>query len=143
MPLKMLANFEHVASQPLVRVRADAVEYLLQLRDVLGGDDDGEAAPVEYVGEWKVVVVCDYDRNASEVHGVPYASRVHPIAPHVDAELALEKLLGIWSFEPPIVGEYLCIVFPYFNKVFPWWTIHRSSKECKSCPAVITIFNSC
>lgn len=149
MPLEMLAHYEHIASQPLVLIRFDhALEDFLQQWNITSGNNNREATPIQYVGEWKIIVVGDYDRNTTIVHGVPNASCVHSIAPNMETKLALQHLITVRCFETAIVGQDLCVVFPYFDKLFTCCTIYGSSEECKSCSAILFLllqekFHSC
>lgn len=83
MPLEVFPNLDNILMHLGVLSGSDSFQCFLQQWDVESGNDNGKLVPVEYIREWKIIVIGNHYGYTSIEHGVTQSCCVHLIAFHM------------------------------------------------------------
>lgn len=91
MPSKVSPNQAQVVVHGQVPLSGYRQQYFLQESNVLFADDNRELTPVQYISKWKVIIIGNYNRNATIMYSITDPCSVHLITFHMQAVFAPSK----------------------------------------------------
>ena len=111
------SNVDHSPVHSQVLPRRYSGQDLLQVRNVVDGDFDGERFPIEDVAERRDVVIGNEDRNAAGVNGLHDSGTGDFVAAGAEAEPALPHHLNVRDpFREVLVdSNILVLVLPLLD----------------------------